>query len=86
MEYGVYGDLFVISPKPFSIYLRGTRGFGLLIGFRIFIAIVEECLRSSCNGGVEKGAFQEPTGPDDRRTVHMGTQESFMGGWFWGLG
>ena len=24
MEYGVYGDLIVIYPKPYSIYLRGT--------------------------------------------------------------
>ena len=24
IEYGVYGDLIVIYPKPYSIYLRGT--------------------------------------------------------------
>ena len=24
LEYGVYGDLLVIYPKPYSIYLRGT--------------------------------------------------------------
>ena len=28
IEYGVYGDLIIIYPKPFSIYLRGTTGFG----------------------------------------------------------
>ena len=26
METGVYGDLIMIYPKPYSIYLRGTRG------------------------------------------------------------
>ena len=25
IEYGVYGDLIVICPKPYSIHLRGTR-------------------------------------------------------------
>ena len=29
MEYAVYGDLFIIYPKPYSIYLRGTIGLGL---------------------------------------------------------
>ena len=24
IEYGVYGDVIIIHPKPFSIYLRGT--------------------------------------------------------------
>ena len=24
IEYGVYGDLIMINPKPYSIYLRGT--------------------------------------------------------------
>ena len=24
IEYGVYGDLIIIYPKPYSIYLRGT--------------------------------------------------------------
>ena len=24
MEYGIYGDLIIIYPKPYSIYLRGT--------------------------------------------------------------
>ena len=24
MEYGVYGDLVIIYPEPYSIYLRGT--------------------------------------------------------------
>ena len=24
---GVYGDLIMIYPKPYSIYLRGTMGF-----------------------------------------------------------
>ena len=24
IEYGVYGDLLIIYPKPYSIYLRGT--------------------------------------------------------------
>ena len=24
VEYGVYGDLFIRCPKPYSIYLRGT--------------------------------------------------------------
>ena len=28
MEYGVYGDLFIIYPKPYSIYLRGTIYWG----------------------------------------------------------
>ena len=32
IEYGVYGDLFIIYPKPYSIYLRGT--IGLLFRFR----------------------------------------------------
>ena len=26
IEYGVYGDLIIIYPKPYSIYLRGTIG------------------------------------------------------------
>ena len=26
MDYGVYGDLIIIYPKPYSIYLRGTIG------------------------------------------------------------
>ena len=26
MEYGVYGDLIMLYPKPYSIYLRGTIG------------------------------------------------------------
>ena len=26
IEYGVYGDLIIISPQPYSIYLRGTTG------------------------------------------------------------
>ena len=29
MEYGVYGDLIIIYPKPYSIYLRGTIRFRL---------------------------------------------------------
>ena len=29
MEYGVYGDLIIIYPKQYSIYLRGTIGFGV---------------------------------------------------------
>ena len=31
VEYGVYGDLIVTCPTPYSIYLRGTnyRGLGL---------------------------------------------------------
>ena len=34
MEYGVYGDVIVIFPKPYSIYLRGTVGFWVLgLGF-----------------------------------------------------
>ena len=33
MEYGVYGDLIIIYPKPDSIYLRGTSGLSL--GFRV---------------------------------------------------
>ena len=28
MEYGVYKDLLVTYPKPYSIYLRGTIDFG----------------------------------------------------------
>ena len=24
IEYGVYGDLIILYPKPYSIYLRGT--------------------------------------------------------------
>ena len=39
MEYGVYGDLIIIYPKPYFIYLRGTRRFwgfgGLGVGFRV---------------------------------------------------
>ena len=27
IEYGVYGDLSIIFPKPYSIYLRGRIGF-----------------------------------------------------------
>ena len=27
MEYGVYGDLILIYPKPYFIYLRGIIGF-----------------------------------------------------------
>ena len=27
IEYGVYGDLIILYPKPYSIYLRGTIGF-----------------------------------------------------------
>ena len=30
IEYGVYGDLIIIYPKPYSIYLRGTIGFSVL--------------------------------------------------------
>ena len=26
MEYGVYGDLIMRYPKPYSVYLRGTIG------------------------------------------------------------
>ena len=26
IEYGVYGELIIIYPKPYSIYLRGTIG------------------------------------------------------------
>ena len=34
IEYGVHGDLIIIYPKPYSVYLRGTirsrvRGSGL---------------------------------------------------------
>ena len=39
---GVHGDLIIISPKPYSIYLRGTislgslgSGFSLRFGFRV---------------------------------------------------
>ena len=28
-SYGVYGDLIVIYPRPYSIYLGGTIGFGV---------------------------------------------------------
>ena len=31
IEYGVYGDLVIIYPKPHSIYLRRTIGFRTLI-------------------------------------------------------
>ena len=24
MEYGIYGDLIIVYPKPYSIYIRGT--------------------------------------------------------------
>ena len=27
MEYGIYGDLILICPKPYSIYLRGEYTF-----------------------------------------------------------
>ena len=27
IDYGVYADLILIYPKPYSIYLRGTIGF-----------------------------------------------------------
>ena len=27
IEYGVYGDLIIIFPKPYSVYLRGNIGF-----------------------------------------------------------
>ena len=30
IEHGVYGDLYIIYPKPYSIYLRGTIGFEAL--------------------------------------------------------
>ena len=30
MEYGSYGDLIIIYPKPYSIYLRVTIGVGEL--------------------------------------------------------
>ena len=26
MEYGVYGDLIIVDPKPYSIYFRGLYG------------------------------------------------------------
>ena len=29
IEYGVYRDLIIISPKPYSICLRGTTGLGV---------------------------------------------------------
>ena len=29
IEYGIYGDLIITYPKPYSIYLRGTIGFGV---------------------------------------------------------
>ena len=38
IEYGVYGDVTVRYPKPFSMYLRGTIGFkvqGLAVGYRM---------------------------------------------------
>ena len=30
IEYGVYGDLIIIYPKPYSIYLRGTIEFRVM--------------------------------------------------------
>ena len=33
IEYGVYGDLTTIYPKPYSIYLNGTMGSGVLNHF-----------------------------------------------------
>ena len=27
LEYGVFGDLVIIYPKPYPIYVRGTIGF-----------------------------------------------------------
>ena len=33
IEYGVYGDLSIIYPKPYSIYPRGTITFNLLATF-----------------------------------------------------
>ena len=32
---GVYGQLIIIDPKPYSIYLRGSVGFRVS-GFRVF--------------------------------------------------
>ena len=32
IEYGVYGDLVIICPKPYSIYLRGAIPPGYVVG------------------------------------------------------
>ena len=32
IEYGVYGDLIILYPRPYSIHLRGTVGFGVRYG------------------------------------------------------
>ena len=42
IEYGVYGDLMIIYPQPYSIYLRwtiGFEGFGLKRLFFFFCAL-----------------------------------------------
>ena len=31
IEYGVYGDLILMHPMPYSMYVRGTISFGFLI-------------------------------------------------------
>ena len=53
IEYGVYADLIIRFPKPYSMYLRGTIGFrggcGLLIcigliGLGFWVAILKQKL------------------------------------------
>ena len=41
MEYGVHGNLIVIYPKPYSIYLRGTIRVLTVKGMKHGISTVE---------------------------------------------
>ena len=40
MEYGVYGDLTIMYPKPYSIYLRGTVEVIKGSGFRAEVRVL----------------------------------------------
>ena len=48
IEYGVYGDLIIIYPKPYAVYLRGTIGLnrGVYLDLKVSRRKVQEMLKS----------------------------------------
>ena len=48
IEYGVYGDLIIIYPQPYSIYLRGTIKLRIEVGQLLAQVVISSLASVTC--------------------------------------
>ena len=70
IEYGVYGDLIIISPRPYSIYLRGTIFPGATLS--ITIPIMENQMEKIMAHEMETGVIRGSTGIQVTKSTYIG--------------